>query len=163
MQTGGVIGSLDELTVRKESEYLTFWDSTTLVAACTIQVTGIIDDIWIADGFRGQKLLTKMLLFIKHTLGHPKIVFGTVHSSDTQNLLRGGGLKLFKKYWQNSHGETRAFSPENMNDFYGPGRWQLVLENTEDFGIFLKHDSFTHSWSALANIADLHESITPLL
>ena len=157
------IGKIDDLIVRKKLFTTTIWNGDVMVLAAQVDIVPnaycMVDDVWVAPSARGQKLFSKFLIFLKVKLKQPKIVFGEVHSDDTYQLLKADGFKLFKKRWENFHGDVAEFSPDTVDQFYGAGRWKLVLENTDDLSSYLIEDSFTHSYDALVHIVNTYQSI----
>ena len=162
--TNKEVGKIDSFTVRQRFFLHSIWDGDELIAAFTLDnipsVYCKIDDVWVKSDRRGQKMFVKILLFIKNELKCHRIVFGEVHSNETVNLLKSDGLKAFKKHWQNRAGEIKQFSPDTVDDFYGVGKWLLVLESGDDWSRFIKDGSFTHSYEALAQAIALHEQLT---
>jgi hypothetical protein len=158
------IGKIDSFVVKQHLFTVSVWDGNQMIGIATIDNIPnqycLIDNLWVISSLRGKKLLSKLLLFLKIDRGYNKLALADVHSDDTYDLLKAGGLKSFKKHWENRQGKIEEFSVDTIDDFYGAGWWKLVLENTEDFSGFIKTDSFTHTYSAIAHAIDLHESLT---
>jgi hypothetical protein len=156
-----IIGAIGDLVVRKKFLTVTVWSGEKMVLAAKVDpVPGaycMIDDIWTALELRGQKLFSKFLLFLKIDQGYTKLAFAELHSDDTYDLLKAGGLKAFKKHWENYHGEVADFSPNTIDEFYGAGHWKLILENTADMSYLIREDGFTHTYEALAHAVNVHE------
>lgn len=156
-----VIGSLDDFVVRQKLFTMTVWDDQKMVLAAKVDpipnVYCLVDDVWIAPEARGQRLFTKFLLFLKVDRGYSRLALGEVHSDDTYNLLKGGGLKAFKKHWEKSNGERAEFSPQTIDEFYRLGRWRLVLENTANLSRLIGESGFTHTYHAISHAVNLHE------
>lgn len=157
------IGMIDELEVRKFIMTYSIWDKDRMVAAARIDLipgaTAIIDDVWVDRERRGQKLFVKLLLFIKNRLKQARIIFGEVHSDDTVKLLKADGLKAFTRYWQDKNGEVRPFSPATVDEFYGLGKWKLVLESAESWEHLIRDESFTHTYESLAHAVSQHDRL----
>lgn len=160
---GDKVGDLDNLTVKKSATTYSLWDDAEFIAALRVRPAGdafAIDDIWVEPRRRGQKLLIKLLLFLKTRENMQRLVLADVHSDNMIALLRANGLKLFKKYWVNDKGEVKEFSPETLDDFYGAGRWKLVLENTSDFSEWPRFNGegyVQQSYDVLLNVFNLNE------
>lgn len=157
------LGSIDKMKVFKLGKYMSVW-AEDMVAIASIDVhssnTCIIDDVWVDSIHRGNKIFVKLLAFIKNEMKFNHIVLGKVHSDDTYNLLKSGGLRAFNKSWLHLHtNEVRPFDIANIDSFYGDSSWQLVLENSEDWSVFVRDNSFTHSYEALANAIELSDSL----
>jgi hypothetical protein len=138
---GKHVGDIDQFAVRKTSTMYTLWDSETIVACANIDVIpghyAIVDDVWVAPEYRGQKIFSKMLWFFKTRENQPKLVLGDIHSATMQEVVKG--LSRFNKHWMNKTGEVKDFSLDTLNDFYSYGGktgWRLVLENAYDFSDF---------------------------
>jgi hypothetical protein len=160
-----VVGQMDDLEVRLHRSTLTVWDGEEMVMAASIDEVPThgyckVDDIWVKPSRRGSKLLVKLLIFLKNARGNTRLVLGQVHSDDTYQLLKGGGLKAFKKTWRNHAGEVVPFDKDTIDEFYKKADWELTLENTESWKHLIRDDSFTHSYEALSNAVSLHEQLT---
>jgi len=126
------VGDIEFAQVRKLKDVYSVWDDAELIITAKAELTKdahAIDDVWVNPKYRNQRYFTKLLLFFKTREGMNKMILGSVHSTDTYELLKAGGLKLFAKSWQNRRGEVKPFSPDTLDEFYGPGQWQLVIEN----------------------------------
>jgi len=126
------VGDIESMRVKKLKDVYSVWDGDELVVTAKAEPTKdarVIDDVWVNPKYRNQRHFTKLLLFFKTREGMNKMILGSVHSTDTHELLKAGGLKLFAKSWQNRRGEVKPFSPDTIDEFYGPGQWQLVIEN----------------------------------
>jgi hypothetical protein len=157
------VGTIDSMVVKSHLFTHTLWLGDEMVFAAQVDKipgnTCSIDDIWVKSSFRGQKLLSKFLIWLKVDQKQHTIKLGEVHSDDTYNLLKAGGLRAFKKHWENFHGDVKPFSAETIDDFYGKGRWKLVLENDTDLGWLQPTGGFTHTYEALVNVFDNHDEI----
>lgn len=139
------------------------WDGDIMVFTARIDIVPntycVVHDVWVASETRGTGLFKKFLLFLKVQLKQKRIAFGEVHSDRTYELLKSGGFKLFKKYWENRGGDRKDFSTDTIDEFYGLGKWKLFLENSNDLSEYIREQSFTHSYTALVNIVDTHEKL----
>lgn len=155
-----LIGTIDELEVRRHLFTLSIWKDGKMISAASIDPVAnlfvVVDNLWVAQEHRKQKLLSKLLIFLKIELGHKKIVLGKIHTDDTYELLKAGGLKAFRKYWEDYDGNIRDFSTDSIDEYYRDAKWKLVLENDADLSGLLRQNSFTHTYEALANAFDNH-------
>ncbi len=131
---GKHVGDIDEFSVNQDGIYYSVWDGEELIACASADTLPtsytIVDHLWVETSYRGQNIISKLLWFLKTREGYDKLMFGKVHSSDTYNFLKQGGLSKFKKTWHRGE-EIEPFSPETIDDFYGiddKKDWQLVLE-----------------------------------
>jgi hypothetical protein len=158
------VGTIDQLVVRQDVMTYTVWDGDELVLAVKVEHLlkdlCTIDSLWVRESRRGQRLFTMFLLFLKNDVGCTKMILGDVHSDDTYALLKAGGLKLFKKSWTSlAQDKVEPFSTETIDQFYGAGKWKLVLENTDDLTKFVRSDSFTRSYFVLAHLVNTNEEV----
>ena len=162
-----MVGDLDDFTVRRLGSVFSLWNKeefAATVSAKESELGYVIDDIWVDPKYRGQKLLVKLLLFLRTRENMNKLVLGDVHSDDTVAMLRGNGLKLFRKHWINNQGKVREFSPDTIDEFYGAGHWKLVLENHTDFSSWPRYNSLDEgyiktSYDVLVSIFNLNEDL----
>lgn len=158
------IGSIDGMDVIKWNMLVSVWYGDSMVAVASVDdIAGeycIVDDVWIEPSMRNRKLFVKLLAFIKNEMKFNRIMLGRVHSDSTYNLLKNGGLTAFKKTWVHlQSNENKPFDKDTIDDFYQDSKWALFLENTEDWSQFVREDSFTHSYEALAHAIGQHASL----
>lgn len=157
------VGNIDDFAVHKLDNVYSLWDSDILVGTASVKHlddTNIVDNVWINPAYQNKKIFTKLLLFFRSRENMEKIEFGTVHSNDTYQILKSGGLKLFKKSWKNNKGEIRSFTIDTIDDFYKGGHWKLVLENSSDFSEFPRFtEGFTMSYDVMLNIFNINEEL----
>lgn len=131
------IADLEKYDVKQNNSYLSLWDNDEIVLAMRVVKDDEfyeIDDIWVKEEFLGKKLFSKMLWFLKSRLNYSKIVFGPVHSDETFNLIKNGGLSHFSKSWINlSTKEIEPFEKDEVEKFYKTKNWRLLLENEDEF------------------------------
>lgn len=133
------IADIDEMQVlRYENHYVLLKDGA-LIAHFQIDPVphdnsaAIVDGVWIAEHAAGQKIFSRFLWFLKSREHRSKLIFGDVHSSETYDLLKAGGLSRFKKSWEdNSTGSKIDFDPSTMDEFYTRSKWKLVFECYDD-------------------------------
>lgn len=133
------VGDIEEFQVKKKGLLYSLWNGSDLVALMKVDsipnAYTVVDDWWVSSENRGQKIISKMLWFLKSRVGHSKLLLGKVHSDDTVNLLKAGGLSRFKKYWfDNTTGETEDFDVDTVDEFYTAKKqkWSLMLESQDD-------------------------------
>lgn len=134
-----VTAKLDDFDIRLTDGFYSVWDRDVLVFFMKIRPfkDGLeVDDVWTSASYRGKRIFSKMLAFLKTRERTNVIYLGNVHSVDTYNLIKAGAFTSFKKHWLNRHGETSNFSIDTVDNFYGSSGWILVLENDVDYGIF---------------------------
>ncbi len=158
------LGNIDDLEVFKWGMYVSVWDDSSMIAIARVEdMAGeycVIDNVWVSSSYRGKKIFVKLLAFIKNEMKFPRIMLGKIHSDDTYNILKNGGLSAFKKTWVHIVTDKNApFSLDALNDFYGDSKWSLFLENYEDWSIFINENGFTHSYEALANAISLNNKL----
>ena len=136
------VGDIEEFQVKKKGKIFkifSLWKDDELVALASLDpipnAYAVVDDLWVKDTFRNQKLLSKLLWFFKSRENHPKLLLGKLHSDDTYSVLKAGGLSKFKRYWFDPiSGDTAEFNSDSIEEFY-KGRksgWSLMLEQTEE-------------------------------
>jgi hypothetical protein len=133
------VGDIEEFQVKKKGLIFSLWKDDELVALASLDpipnAYAVVDDLWVKDTFRNQKLLSKLLWFFKSRENHPKLLLGKLHSDDTYNVLKAGGLSKFKRYWFDPiSSDTAEFDRDTIDEFY-KGRkssWTLMLEQTDD-------------------------------
>lgn len=130
------VGDIDSFNVKSDGKFFSLWSDDEMIALLKLDVIPnahvIVDDLWVKDSFRGKKILSKLLWFLKSRENHPKILLGKVHTDDTQELLRAGGLSRFKRSWfNNTTGKVVDFDPKNIDKFYGDGQWSVMLEQVD--------------------------------
>ena len=107
------------------------WD-----AVCSLSDTdNTVDDVWVSQNYRGQKIFSKMLWFFKTRLGRSRLLLGPVHSPNMQEIIKG--MSRFDKKWINIEtDQVEPFDLNTLDQFYsygGPTSWRLMLENTHKF------------------------------
>lgn len=162
-QTAPITANLDDFDIRKCEDVYSLWEKDKFVATASlkmVQDVGLIDNVWVDPEYQGKKIFTKLLLFFRTREGVTKLQFSTVHSDDTYNLLKLGGLTLFKKSWIGKNGEKAPFSVDTIDKFYGAGHWKLMLENNSDFSDFPRFvEGFTQSYDAMINIFNINKEL----
>lgn len=140
------IGDIDSFLVKKKGLIYSVWKDEELIALASLDSIpnsyAIVDDLWVKEEFRGQKILAKLLWFFKSRENHKKILLGKLHSDDTVDLLKANGLSLFKRYWYNTlTGDTEEFNKLTVDDFYKSDKksWSLMLEHNGDDFLNMPH------------------------
>lgn len=132
---GAHIGDIEHYRLVKYRNYYSLWDNQELVAFTSLTDVSEVDDVWINEKYRGQKIFSKLLWFYKTRLHHSKLVLGAVHSKTMQEVVKG--LSRFKKSWVNTSTNSVApFDVDTLDDYYsygGPTEWRLMLENDFTF------------------------------
>lgn len=142
---------IDNFKIKSKGRKFSLWDNDICVAFFDVDKIPnhyvIVDDVWVSKEYSNKKIFSKFLWFLKSRLNEPKIIFGKVHSEETVNLLRHGGLSKFKKSWINlKTDELKEFSKDEIDEFYSNPNWSLMLENySEEFHDFPKF-STDESW-----------------
>lgn len=131
---GAHIADIEQYQVREYNDYYSVWDNNKLIAYTSLKAS-IIDDVWVDESYRGQKLFSKLIWFYKSRLNQNPLYLGKIHSPMMQEVVKG--LSRFKKRWYNiqTH-QTEPFDVNTLDDYYsdyGSTDWRLVLENTGDF------------------------------
>jgi hypothetical protein len=129
------IADMDNHKIRKYNNTYSVWDDTELIACASIIDSNIpeIDNIWVHQNYRGQKLFSKLLWFFFTRLNINKLVIGDTHSNNMQEVLK---TIRIPKYWINSKtGQTDPYTPDNVEKYYEfPwGEWKLLIDNTDGF------------------------------
>lgn len=139
LRSGIHVGDIDDYQVKKKDLYYSLWTDEEMIAALKLDVIpntyAVVDDLWVKENFRGKKILSKLLWFLKSRENHRKILLAKVHSDDTYNLLKSGGLSKFNRYWYDPMtGATEVFEPSTVDDFYKSAKkkWSLMLEHDGD-------------------------------
>lgn len=133
---GKHIGDIEQYKVIQDGIYYSFWDNDILIAFSSLtDSNNEVDDVWVANDYREQKLFSKLLWFFKTRLHRNRLMLGSVHSKTMQQIV--AGMNRFKKSWINIRTNDEApFSVETLDDFYsyaGATPWRLILENEGDF------------------------------
>lgn len=134
-----VTAKLDDFDIRLTDGFYSAWDRDVLVFFMKIKSfkDGLeVDDVWTSASYRGKRIFSKMLAFLKTRERTNVIYLGNVHSVDTYNLIASGAFTSFKKYWLNKFGQRAEFNPADVDEYYGSGNWTLVLENFNEYGSF---------------------------
>ena len=134
-----VTAKLDDFDIRLTDGFYSVWDRDVLVFFMKIKPfkDGLeVDDVWTSASYRGKRIFSKMLAFLKTRERTNVIYLGNVHSVDTYNLIKAGAFTSFKKHWLNKFGERAEFNPADVDEYYGSGNWILVLENFNEYGSF---------------------------
>lgn len=133
-EQGTYIADIEKFKVLQYGKYYSLWDSDQLVGFCSL-MNSIVDDAYVDEEYRGQKIFSLMLWFFKTRLDHDQLIIGSVHSPMMQEVVKG--LSRFEKFWINLEtNEKIAFDPVNVDEYYSylmPTKWRLVLENTGEF------------------------------
>jgi hypothetical protein len=134
------VGDIDSFKVRRYGNFFSVWDGDQLVAALKIDpIPGahtVVDDLWTKASYRGKKILSKLLWFLKSRENHKQLLLGKVHTPTTQEIISSGGFSQFKRYWFDPiTGDTEEFEPATVDKFYSMGKqkWSLMLESRDDF------------------------------
>ncbi len=134
-----VTAKLDGFDIRLTNGFYSVWDHNALIFFMKVKPfkDGLeVDDVWTSVSYRGKRIFSKMLAFLKTRERTNVIYLGNVHSVDTYNLIASGAFTSFKKYWLNKFGERAEFNPADVDTYYGSGNWTLVLENFNEYGSF---------------------------
>jgi hypothetical protein len=145
-KTGEYVGDIDSFKVIKKDHIYSLWDNDVMVSfvSTSSEMSDTVTvDYWVDKKYRGQKIISKFLWFLKTREGMSKIIIGKQHSGDTVQMLRSGGLSHFKKSWVNiKSGERVPYDKEKDNGPGGtyepyrsmaPTDWRIILENSGDF------------------------------
>lgn len=115
--------------------------------------TGLIQNMFVDTPFPKKGIMSKFFWFLKRNEGFDRIKLGDVHSLDTTQAIQKIAHRFNKVYWERGNKltgvETRPFSPNTIDQFYGttaPTGWSIVLENDGDFS----------NWPKFFNIVDVH-------
>lgn len=131
---GEYIADIEQFRVLKYESLYSVWSGDILVAFTSLN-HNVVDDVWVSEEYRGQKIFSKILWFYKTRLNVNPIVLGKVHSPAMQEVVTG--LSRFKKSWENiATGERIEYSPVTADRFYSGWKvtdWRLILENDGDF------------------------------
>ena len=137
LEDGAHVGDIEKFTIRKLYDVYSVWDSDELIACCTADKIpnnpAIVDRLWVKKERRGEKILSKLLWFLKSREGFDRMLLGNMHSDDTAEMIKG--LRAFTKSWYKD-GASEPFSIDTTDRYYSnkqPTGWQLMLENTYDF------------------------------
>lgn len=139
---GEHVGDIEQFSVIKFNEFFSVWLNDEIISSLkTIPTGDLIEvrNIWTSKKFRGQKILSKLLWFLKTRMGYSKLLLGDVHSQDTQAIVKGG-LSRFEKSWYKD-GKKEKFSLDTLDKFYSYGKstgWRILLENDGDFSSWPK-------------------------
>jgi len=98
-----------------------------------------VSQVWIDPNYRGQKIFSKLLWYLKTRENYSSILLGDIHSKDTVEVLKY--LSRFKNYWTNGK-EKISYDSTEIDKFYSlerPTEWKLVLENNGDFSSWPKY------------------------
>ena len=136
-----IIGQIEQYDLRKSDTFYSLWDKDSYVASAKLELpdskgiseTGLFH---VAQAYRGQKILSKLLWNFKTRQGHSILKIDPYHSDDVYDIVNGSGLSRFKKYWMNSEGIVEPYDPKTVDKYYsygGPTGWQLILENNHNF------------------------------
>jgi hypothetical protein len=143
LATGFHIGDIDHFTVKQYKNFYSLWDKGIFVATASLSNDHIpiVDQVWVDNEYRGQKVFSKMLWFFKTRLNNPKLLLGNVRSTDMQEVVKG--LSRFKKFWYKD-GIVEPFDANTLDKYYNrlqPTGWHLLLENVGDFSNWPKFNN----------------------
>ena len=131
---GDYIADIEQYKVFKFNNFYSLWDNDTLVAFTSL-TDNVVDDVWVNESYRGQKLFSKLLWFYKSRLNKNPLYMGKIHSPMMQEVMKG--MSRFKKQWHNIETqENEPFDLTTLDNYYsdnGSTSWRLMLENTGDF------------------------------
>lgn len=150
----------DIFDIRRYHDYYSLWDGDVLVGCLKCEFINseqiedypdyLIEDVWVHPDYRGQKLLSNVLWFLKSRLGHSSFMIGDFHSPDMQDVTKG--LSRFDKRWYNLEtGETIPYGKTDANSRYystSPTDWRFVIEcygNYQGFPMMLHEGSWMKS------------------
>jgi hypothetical protein len=147
---GEYVGDIEDSKILKLDNVYSMWDDLNLISYVSVTPLQNIKDIveinyWTSPEYRGKRVISMFLWFLKTRQNFSKMIIGGVHSDDTINMLRNGGLSHFNKKWINlKTGETVQYDRTkdiDDNKSYEPYRsrlaqteWRLMIENAGDFG-----------------------------
>jgi len=131
---GKYIADIEQYRVRVYNNYYSLWNNEQLVAYTSLR-DNVVDDVWVDENLRGQKLFSKLLWFYKSRLNVSPLYLGKVHSPMMLEVVKG--LSRFNKKWFNvrTH-KIEPFEVNTITDFYGEHGitdWRLMIENMGDF------------------------------
>lgn len=133
------IGDIEKFEVRQKEHLISAWDDDRLIAVLRTDVIPnaytVVDDLWVDQDYRGQKVMSKLLWFLKSRLGYKKLLLGKFHSTDTFELLKNDGFSKFKKSWFDPMTwQMEPFDSKTIDDYYTleKSKWSLMLEAPND-------------------------------
>ena len=160
--TVSIVAKLDDFDIRKHKDFYSVWDSDVLIFFMKTRKKNAdieIDDIWTLKEYRGKRIFSKMIAFLKTREKVSRIFLGSVHSDDTFNLIKNGGFKSFTKYWLNSKTNIRSdFDIADVEQYYNSREWIFVLENEIDYGNYPRFNGdgyIKESYDILLNVLDV--------
>ena len=136
-KTGEYVGDIENFKVKKFSNCYSLWLDDEIISSLDVKPEGeitFVGRLWTNEKFRGQKVLSKFLWFLKTQEKYSKMVLCNIHSTDTQAVVTHG-LSRFDKSWYKD-GKIEPFSIETLDKYYShkhPTGWQLMLENDGAF------------------------------
>ena len=128
---GKYIADIEQYQVRHLDNYYSVWDNDQLTAFTSLN-ENTVNDVWINEAYRGQKIFSKLLWFYKSRLNISPLILGAIHSPAMQEVVKG--LSRFNKKWYNE--KTQAVEPFDMatlDQYYsnsGATPWRLMIEST---------------------------------
>lgn len=141
-QTGEHVGDIEQYEVRKFGDFFSVWLNDEIVSSLKTLPSGDVIEVrnlWTSREYRGLKLMSKLLWFLKSRMNYSRLLIGDVHSLDTQTIIKGG-LSRFEKSWFKD-GKKEPFALDTLDKFYHPGKptgWRILLENDGDFSSWPK-------------------------
>ncbi len=136
LEKGKHIADIEQYRVIQHGIYYSLWENDQLVAFCSLaNADNTVDDVYVAEEYRGKKIFSMMLWFFKTRLNRDQLILGPVHSAMMQEVIKG--LSRFNKYWINIRtNEKEPFDLKTLDNYYSylsPTPWRLVLENQGQF------------------------------
>lgn len=130
---GTHIADIEKFKVIKYNNYYSIWDNEILVAYTSL--TGNeVDDVWVNENYRGQKVFSKLLWFYKSRLGNDTLMLGKIRSPEMREVVKG--LSSFNKKWKNiKTGDEAPFDTDTSGKYYsnaGITDWRVVIENNNN-------------------------------
>jgi hypothetical protein len=132
------IGDIDDFKVKFDGRFYSIWNKEEMTALIRTEKTDDyvkVDDLWVKNSFRGQKILAKLFWFLKSREKYGKLLIGNLHSDDTYEIIKSGGLSKFKRSWYDAKTKNKIdFDIKTVDDFYKVEKksWSLMLESELD-------------------------------
>lgn len=130
MQQGNNIADMDNFTIRKYKNTYSVWDNDTLVACADILPNEIptVDNVWVNENYRGQRLFAKLIWFFITRLNYKQLLLGESHSALMREAIKN--LSNVPKVWYNvKTKQTEPFSIDTMDKYYAIpfNEWMLMF------------------------------------
>ena len=130
---GTNIADMDNYSVIHYNGTYSIWDKDVVIACATID-SDTVENVWVKEDYRGQKLFSKLLWFFFTRLNYDKLFIGnTIHSTAMQEVL---STIRMPKFWVNTvTSEVDKYDPTYTEKYYQfPWTdWKLLIDNTQGF------------------------------